>query len=189
MDHFEHAFIAVRRKAEEEESLRSELQITKEEAAILILRLLILNYFLKMDLPLKDEIGSVRKEVNYFLKNWITRDEFNDIAHEFKVLIKEGSQSKLKLNLLKNVFDEHFIHIYDIVAFTHNGYFEEKSGVGVGAANEGPGELQGIEVFRNRQDGLRSFTINQYDSRGLECIVMFKKGLKKFELCENLANR
>lgn len=50
-------------------------------------------------------------------------------------------------------------------------------------------ELQGIEVFRNRQDGLRGFTINQYDSRGLECIVIFKRGLKKFELCENLANR
>jgi hypothetical protein len=30
MDHFEHAFIAVRRKADEEETLRSELQITRE---------------------------------------------------------------------------------------------------------------------------------------------------------------
>jgi len=45
---------------------------------------------------------------------------------------------------------------------------------------EGPQEPQGIEVFRNRNDGVRSFTINHYDTRGLECIVMFKKGLKKF---------
>lgn len=44
-------------------------------------------------------------------------------------------------------------------------------------------------MFRNRQDGLRNFVINQYDSRGLEVIVMFKKGLKKIEVCENLVSR
>lgn len=84
----------------------------------------------------------------------------------------------MKLNLLKTVFDEEFVSVYDIVAMTHLGYFEEKHASN--AVVEVASELQGIEVFRNRQDGLRGFMINQYESRGLECIVMFKRGLKKF---------
>jgi len=39
------------------------------------------------------------------------------------MLIREGSQAKIKLNLLRSVFDEQFVSVYDIVALTHCGYF------------------------------------------------------------------
>ena len=46
-----------------------------------------------------------------------------------------------------------------------------------------------MEVFRNKQDGLKSFIINKNEGEGMEVAVMFKKGLKKFEICESLINR
>lgn len=53
MDHFEHVFVAVRRRAEEQEPPRFELHITREEAAVVVVRLLVLRYFSSLDLPLK----------------------------------------------------------------------------------------------------------------------------------------
>ncbi len=123
MDHFEHVFVAVRRHADEEDPPRNELQITREEAAVVVVRLLVLRYFSQLELPLKEEVEAARRDLTQTLKHWLPADLLHDIYFEFRILIREGSQCKLKLNLLKMVFDEQFTSLYDIVALTHDGYF------------------------------------------------------------------
>jgi hypothetical protein len=46
------------------------------------------------------------------------------IVSEFKILLKEGTQAKIKLNMLKASFDSEFTDIYDISILTHSGLFD-----------------------------------------------------------------
>lgn len=123
MDHFEHAFIGVRRQGEEEGGVRSEMGVTREEAAVAVVRLLVLRFFLKAELPLREQVEAGRRELSHTLKHWIPHDSLHDIHLEFRTLIREGSQAKIKLALLRSVFEDHFVNVYDIVALTHEGYF------------------------------------------------------------------
>lgn len=90
---------------------------------MVVVRLLVLRYFSTLDLPLKEEIELARQDLTKTLKNWLPAETLHDIFFEFRILIREGSQAKLKLNLLKAVFDEQFTSLYDIVALTQDGYF------------------------------------------------------------------
>jgi hypothetical protein len=87
----------------------------------------VLNYFLKADLPLKEQLEVARRDISHCLKHWLPADSYHDLVFELKTLIREGSQAKIKLNLLKVVFDDQFVSVYDIVALTHDGYFEERA--------------------------------------------------------------
>lgn len=134
--------------------------------------------------------------IERYLFGWVENQHISQLSAEFRILLKEGSQSKLKLNILRAAFDEQFAAFYDVAAITHNGYFDDPVQVSSDLSSsrqvmreDGPKEITAIEIFRNRQDGVRDFIINKHEAKGLECIVMFRRGLKKFEVCESLAKR
>lgn len=41
-------------------------------------------------------------------------------------------------------------------------------------------EKSAIEVFKNKSDGLKLFSLNIHDGKGLEIVVVFKKAMRKF---------
>lgn len=46
-----------------------------------------------------------------------------------------------------------------------------------------------IEIFRNRQELPKCLAINKNDGLGMEIGMLTKRGIKKLEICESLANR
>jgi hypothetical protein len=49
--------------------------------------------------------------------------------------------------------------------------------------------MQAIEIYRNRNEGVRGFSINIHNQNGVECVVLVKRNFKKFEVCNNLVHR
>ncbi len=76
------------------------MQISKEQCGVLILRFLVIDHLLRAQSNFKDSLEKMRKQLKHTIENWIDKEQLYDIHHEFKVLIKEGTQSKIKLNLL-----------------------------------------------------------------------------------------
>ena len=186
MDHFEHAFIATYHAIKREEIYRDALEITPEEGAFLTLKICVMRYMSYKELPIHHEIIGIKETMSQYLTNWLPGSRLADLNDEFRMLLREGTQAKLKMPVLGQVFHDCFNQIFDLIAVVHGGYFEEHSNE---VQKEREGDLQAIEVFRNKGDTVRHFVLNKHEGKGLECIVLFKKLIKKFELCENLAKR
>jgi len=41
-------------------------------------------------------------------------------------------------------------------------------------------EMQAIEIYRNRSEGVRGFAINIHNTNGVECVALLRKNFKKF---------
>jgi len=100
-----------------------DLQLQMNEAILVYFRFIIFNFLAKMDLALKSEIKITKEMIESYLMSWSSPLNISSIVAEFKTLLREGTQAKLKLPLLKSVFDKEFIAFYDIVALTHSGHF------------------------------------------------------------------
>lgn len=164
MDYFEHAFISTYRTIKREAIYRPDLEITSEEGAYLILRLLVLRYLTKKEIPLLAELHKIKNSIQEYLNNWLPSFKLSNLLDEFRVLLKEGTQAKLKLTTLGQVFDNSFNQFFDLVMDIHLGYFEKHQ---LSVFDDKPKELQAIEVFRNKADGLKSFIINKHEGKGL----------------------
>lgn len=64
-----------------------------------------LGYLSKLDTIIKPQLTAARKMVEDYLKYWMPPNTAAAIVSEFKILLKEGTQAKIKLNMLKASFD------------------------------------------------------------------------------------
>jgi len=123
MDHFEHAFIATYRVQKKEEIYRNDLSLMPSEAAKLMIKVCVLRHLCQKELPSHEQLVKLEADMQEYIQNWVPSNILADLLEEFRTFLREGTQAKLKLPVLGDVFGNNFNEVFDILGMIHGGYF------------------------------------------------------------------
>ena len=108
MDYFEHAFIESYRAINKEDVYRHDLEITVEEGVKMMVKICVMRYLTLKEHPFCQSINNMRFRIEEYLNNWLPASRAADLKDEFRLFLREGTQAKLKLPLLAQVFGKIF---------------------------------------------------------------------------------